>query len=237
MLYFGYTSHWDTEGYKPYMRYTLLDGGGAVAENVAMESWTGPHFLTSAILEEGLNGSEFSMMYNDSSCCNNGHRLNILESLHNRVSIGIAYNATHLYFVEDFENYYVNLSLPINGPNFQIKVIGKPLQTISSSRVLVFFDSLPTPLSRTQLTNGPHSYSQGNFTGGVFPPCLLTCPFYPDKVNEYATVWQVTPTRVDVEFSLSSFVTKYGKGVYTLYLVLDDNSTQLITSLSIFDNG
>ena len=32
MLYSGYFSHWDTQGYKPYMRFVLLGGKGAVAE-------------------------------------------------------------------------------------------------------------------------------------------------------------------------------------------------------------
>lgn len=26
MLYYDYFSHWDTQGYKPYVRYTLLGG-------------------------------------------------------------------------------------------------------------------------------------------------------------------------------------------------------------------
>src|SRR5579862_1491804 len=33
----GYFSHWDVQGYKPYMRYSILNGTGAVEENVAYE--------------------------------------------------------------------------------------------------------------------------------------------------------------------------------------------------------
>jgi uncharacterized protein YkwD len=35
MLTNGYFSHWDTNGYKPYVRYTLAGGQGAVNENIA----------------------------------------------------------------------------------------------------------------------------------------------------------------------------------------------------------
>jgi len=37
MLYYGYFSHNDTQGYKPYMRYSFLGGLGADFENVATE--------------------------------------------------------------------------------------------------------------------------------------------------------------------------------------------------------
>ena len=36
MLKNGYFSHWDMNGYKPYMRYTLAGGQGAVAENMCL---------------------------------------------------------------------------------------------------------------------------------------------------------------------------------------------------------
>src|SRR6267143_4336441 len=36
MAFYGYFSHWDDQGYKPYMRYTLLGGTGGVTENVAL---------------------------------------------------------------------------------------------------------------------------------------------------------------------------------------------------------
>ncbi len=41
MLKNGYVSHWDMNGYKPYMRYTLAGGQGAVAENIAWQGETG----------------------------------------------------------------------------------------------------------------------------------------------------------------------------------------------------
>ena len=117
--YFGYSSHWDTQGYKPYMRYTLLGGRGAVSENVAVGYCTdsGPSFGKVApcnlqTVENALTDSEWDMMNNDSTCCGNGHRADILNPFHNQVSLGIAYNTTSsfVYLVEDFENVYIGFS-------------------------------------------------------------------------------------------------------------------------------
>jgi uncharacterized protein YkwD len=90
MLYYGYFSHFDTQGYKPYMRYSLLGGHGADFENIAYFSYSIDHFTSTSVVEQGIRDLEHSMVYNDSACCNNGHRYNILDHLHNIVSIGLA---------------------------------------------------------------------------------------------------------------------------------------------------
>lgn len=123
MLYYGYFSHWDVQGYKPYMRYTLLGGTGSVEENVAFNycirssdiestSIVQPVPCTIQTIENSLNGSEWAMMYNDALCCDNGHRNNTLDSAHTSVSIGISYNITSeaVFFVEDYENNYLNFT-------------------------------------------------------------------------------------------------------------------------------
>ena len=100
MLQNNFFSHWDTNGYKPYMRYSLAGGKGAVAENIAvMYSHTPDLEATVAELER-------IMMYDDAEW-DWGHRDNILKPFHNKVSIGIAYDNYNLYFVEDFEDDHI----------------------------------------------------------------------------------------------------------------------------------
>jgi len=54
-------------------------------------------------IENGITNSEWSMMYNDEVCCNNGHRMNILSSSYTEVAIGVAYSSSNeIWFVEDF---------------------------------------------------------------------------------------------------------------------------------------
>lgn len=90
MLYYSYFSHFDTQGLKPYMRYSMLGGLGADFENVAYLQYGGTHFTTTDSVEQAIKTLEESMVYNDSACCNNGHRDNIFNPLHNRLSIGVA---------------------------------------------------------------------------------------------------------------------------------------------------
>lgn len=237
MLYFGYFSHFDTQGYKPYMRYTLLGGVGAVEENIAFISWESTYYTGINNVEKSISDLEYSMMYNDSACCSDGHRDNILSPLHNRVSIGVAYNSTALFFVEDFENYYINLQLTLVGSSVSIQ--GTPVNlSQKSSEMAVFYDPIPTSENVSALNNSPHEYDPGTLVGGVFPPCPVVCPYSQTGVTVYASHWEYTPTEVSLSFSLSQFVQRFGPGVYTLYLLAGGNTNTTVdnalTSISIF---
>jgi uncharacterized protein YkwD len=238
MLYYNYFSHWDTQGYKPYMRYTLLGGTGFVDENVAYEFTSTATFTTTTSVEQALKSLEYQMMYNDSVCCQNGHRDNILDPNHDRVSIGIAYSENHVYFVEDFENYYTQLREPIisSTSNGIVQLIGNTTEKINPIEVLVFFDNTPTPLSPSELnTNYSSPYNPGKFTGGALPPCKTNCSVFQGYITVYASIWQVSSSTVDIEFQLGSFVQKYGNGVYTAYLAQgSQTSPDYLTSISIF---
>lgn len=234
MLYFGYFSHWDTQGFKPYMRYTLLGGVGAVQENIAYEFWSGPHFTTTNSVEAAISSLEFSMMYNDSICCNNGHRDNILNPLHNRVSIGIAYNTTRLFFVEDFENFYVNMTWSVS-PGYEVSFTGVPVSTsVKGSSIAVFYDPTPEPMSVLALNTGPREYTPGTLIGGVMQPCSYLCPYFSNGITVYASRWVYTPSQLNIIFSLSKFIQQNGPGVYTLYMLTGSSTDTAITSISIF---
>ncbi len=237
MLYFNYFSHFDNQGYKPYMRYTLLGGTGAVEENVAYESWSGPHYFRVTDVERTINVLESQMMYNDSQCCNNGHRLNILNSMHTRVSIGIAFDSTRVYFVEDFENYYANVKFSVTTQNYVVSIAGAPLEPTQPTEIAVFYDSPPQPQTVAQLNSGPHEYDSGSLTGGVLPHCSFSCPYFPGGITVYANTWQYSPTQVDLVFSMKNFIQKYGAGVYTIYLMSSSSTSSATTSLSIFVGG
>lgn len=156
-MYFGYFSHWDTQGYKPYMRYTLLGGRGAVAENIALDFCQDSthRYLepcTIQTIENAINDSEWSMMNNDTTCCNNDHKAEILDPFHNRVSIGIAWNATssRIYFVEDFENsYFVTSKFSYSSAVVSIQTSqATALELNTNMSILeIDYDSLPQPIA------------------------------------------------------------------------------------------
>jgi uncharacterized protein YkwD len=219
MLFFGYFSHWDTQGLKPYVRYSLLNGTGAVEENVAFESTRLPAFTSLGDMESAIARLEYQMMNNDSACCDNGHRTNILDPLHNMVSIGIAYNATRLYIVQDFENRYLTLANPIV-TNEDVTIDANSSIHLTNVQLVIYHDPSPSNLTDAQLGATPYSgsYDAGEFVGGVVPACMLECESYQNGLTVSANRWSVTNSTVQIGFHLTKFVSIYGSGVYTVYL-------------------
>jgi len=241
MLYFGYFSHYDTQGYKPYMRYTLLGGRGADAENVAYFYYSIPHFTSTGAVESAIQDLEHSMVYNDSACCNNGHKYNILDPLHNLVSIGVAYNSTYVYFDEEFENVYVNLTLTVASASstdpYFVTLRGTPTQSVATpNSIYIAFDDTPSPENTSQLNAGPHEYGPGTLVGGVLPPTGLFggCGQFSTGTTVCAKTWTFASSGVDIAFSLADFVRNYGPGVFTVYLITGSSTDSAITTISIF---
>lgn len=240
MLYYGYFSHFDTQGYKPYMRYTLLGGQGADFENVAFYSYSATYYTSTSAAEGAIKTLEHSMVYDDVACCNNGHRYNILDPLHNVVSIGVAYNGTHLYFDEEFENDYINLNLKATSASssnpYYVTMTGTPTQKFATpNSIWIAFDGTPTAETPAQLNSGPHEYSPGTLEGGVLPKSgFLGCEQFVRGTTVCADKWVFSSTSVDIAFSLNEFVKNYGPGVYTIYLITGSDTNSAITTLSVF---
>jgi uncharacterized protein YkwD len=241
MLYYGYFSHYDTQGYKPYMRYSLLGGVGADFENVAYFSYSVNHFTSTSAVEGAIKALEHSMVYNDSSCCANGHRYNILSPLHNMVSVGVAYNGTAVLFDEEFENDYLGLNFSYTGPSlsnpYYVTMIGAPTQHVPTpNSIYIAFDSTPSPETPAQLDNAPHEYGPGTLVGGVVPRfgILGDCAQFASGTTVCADSWKFTSTSVDIAFSLEEFIKNYGPGVYTIYLITGSSTSSAITTISVF---
>lgn len=224
MLRNHYFSHWDTNDYKPYMRYTLCGGNGSVAENIAWQHSNGPFNI-----KEGIENLEWSMMEEDSEW-NWGHRDNILDASHNRVSIGIAYDSSNLYLVEDFEDVYVTWSSFTNSGT-QVVMNG----TISKSdflisHVAIYYDGISN-LTTQQLATAPYngSYDMGTFVGMALPSGWVS----PEGTTITAETWSQIGTDFQIDFDFSPAFAQYGKGVYTLYLTT--KSSDFLTSFSIWD--
>lgn len=241
MLYYNYFSHFDTQGYKPYMRYSLLGGLASDFENVAFLEYPFNHFTSTQSVEDAVKTLEHSMVYNDSACCNNGHRYNILDPLRNKVSLGVAYDGTRVYFDEEFENNYVALSFKAtNGtaPSpYYVTMTGVPTQQIAApNSIYIAYDPTPTAETDTQLNNGPHEYGPGTLTGGVLPPNgpLGGCGQFASGITVCADKWTFDSSKMDIEFSMSEFVKGYGSGVYTIYLITGSDTNSAITTICVF---
>jgi hypothetical protein len=235
MLKNGYFSHWDMNGYKPYMRYTLAGGKGAVAENCAWEWLTGNVFGID--VKSALKDLEWNMMYNDSAS-GWGHKDNILNPIHSRVSIGIAYDHNHVYFVEDFEDDYISWSqLSVDNNEVAMQGIIQSQQT-NIQQIAVYYDN-PSPLTVNQLNNPPyqHSYDAGTLVAIVVPPLPAGQYYDWSGITEEGIVannWTQNGNDFQISFSLSQIVVINGKGVYTLYLYTGSDPVDCITTHSIW---
>jgi hypothetical protein len=241
MLINGYLSHWDTQGLKPYMRYTIAGGSEYVSENVAFIRTVGG-YRTTASVEDAVKRLEYEMVYNDAAH-NWGHRDNILDSYHTGVSIGIAYNVDSVYLVQDFTSDYLNWTVPIT-------VSGTGIVTLSGTfsgangvtgngiqMMQIFYDSAPSLLNSSQLSVSPYNsiYGEGTFVAGVVQQGFTVL----QGATVMASQWEATRTSVSMTFNLGPVIRSNGQGCYTLYMAWQSSSGKqvLLTSYTIFVNA
>ena len=228
MLKNNFFSHWDMNGYKPYMRYTLAGGRGSVSENCAAQLG----FYSN--IKETLRDMEWRMMYDDADS-DWGHRDNILDPLHNKVSIGIAFDNNDVYLVQDFEDDYISWSTLSLSNEVQMQgTVLKAGETIS--QVAIFFDD-PTSLTTQQLSNVPYQggYDAGTYVGMVVSPPPAGSQYLPPEegILIIANIWSESEQNFSIRFDMSNAFAQHGKGVYTLYLWTA--SDEYLTSLSIWN--
>jgi hypothetical protein len=229
MLRFRYFSHMNINGLKPYARYGAAGGKGAVFENIAYCTSSPPMFATANSVTSVLEKLEWDMMYDDAKS-KNLHRDNILNPFHNRVSIGVAFDNESVYFVQDFENSYLQIAEPFVPLDHEFMISGDTSVNVEKPNVAIYFDSWPTQieLSRIQydLKYGG-SYAMGDFVGGVFPESEKGRSYYPDSVTVYSSQWSISSNKIFLRFSLSPFVREKGKGLYTVCVSAEGQRTAL----------
>ena len=157
MLKEGFLSHWDLDGLIPAMRYTLAGGTNYVRENASGmigtrgEDW-GPPYRKQGwreLIDELHHGLINSP----------GHRRNILNKWHQKLSLGIACNQYICSAVQNFEGDYVTFT---KAPR------------ISGSGVLTFSGSLKGGFTMSSVQvwyhEPPHALTPGQldatYTGG-----------------------------------------------------------------------
>jgi uncharacterized protein YkwD len=234
MLDNHYLAHWGTDGFKPYMRYTLEGGLNYEGENCAYSTGSGPV----DVIQE-IQSLEHIMVFDDAGS-NWLHRDNILNKWHKKVNIGIAYNNNSAALVQQFEGDYLEYFQPptITGDQLSLSFRFKQTDFILNN-VSIAYDSLPQPLTGDQLNGGPyHSYSLGERLGYIVPPPPPGQQYVdlPDDVI-ISKRWDMDQSgqfyiKADIGPVLSS-----GKGVYTIVLVaVTGNDSINLSNYSIFVN-
>src|SRR2546425_1639499 len=145
MLKLQYFSHWNSDGLKPYVTYTMLGGRGDVRENISYvvaHCFSGNCYANAFDPFKEIKDSEYNMVYQDASS-DWGHRDNILDPNHTNVNFGIVFDNNRFYFVEHFENNIINWhAAQLVGSELHLS--GSLPALYSLSQILVYTDPSPT---------------------------------------------------------------------------------------------
>ena len=226
----GSLSHLTTDGLKPYMLYSLYNGTGYVQQNVAQIRYVLPtdegqkndqkssnvcknndnNNIYCPILDpyKAIKDLEYSMINNDSKCCSDGHKSNILNKFHTHVSLGIAYNKYHLVLVQNFENQYLGSNYTIekneNEIKLQARILDQSKYNFTINHVSFFLDDHPTNLSYEKNKN-KNSYDLGDLKLMVSKPLSLY-EKYVQGNDSYRIVeadkWNSTTSNINLEMNL-----------------------------------
>lgn len=234
-------SHWMSNGEKPYMTYTRLDGTGYVSQNVGFSGFVDPEECANynVICEkidpfDSIAQSEYSMMYDD-AFSDWGHRDNILRPYHTHVSLGIAYDDYTFVLVQNFEDNYLVSNNPISVSGNHV-TINSELKSGDVQNIGIFYDSLPTPELYLQHRNDGY-YGMGDMVAVVVSPPPPNS--YYDQPFGYTLIeadrWNAGNS-VLIDFDLSPVLTR--PGVYTVGVWVDEGEESfMITSYTLFYRG
>ncbi|HZC21009.1 MAG TPA: CAP domain-containing protein [Nitrososphaeraceae archaeon] len=238
-------SHWTTDGMKPYMRYSIYNGTGYVSQNIAITSISGAGTINPYT---EINGSEWQFVNNDTICCNDGHRHNILDKHHTQVSIGIAYNDHFFALVQNFENNYIQFNQPFIQDKTHVQISGRllPEKNNNIDGIDIYYDKTPTPSVYEQHKNDK-SYGPGQAVASVFNPLNFNLWIVYIREHIYSSIgisqnislipadkWSIDDQTIDIRFDLSPILKN--DGVYNIVTFREDEQKNQfpVTTYSVF---
>jgi uncharacterized protein YkwD len=239
-------SHWMSNGEKPYMTYSKYGGTGSIGQNVAIAGFSKAQYelcIDNTLYDceridplVTIQELQHEMMYNDTECCADGHRNNILNKYRTDVSIGIVYDKYYLAFVQNFENNY-GLEIAVVGDSLGISGL---LATGTIDHVAINYDEIPTAEIYDQ-NKRLLSYSGGKLVAVVVKP--LAPGFFYEQPEDYRIIiadkWDARDGGpVDISFDLPRAVD--ADGVYTVSVVAtagENGETFEAAAYSVFINS
>ena len=173
--------HWDTNGLKPYMRYTLAGGEQYSAENVFAIDFC-PDDLDQYHLETPTEQIDFAM---DLFLNSPGHRQNILNPHHRNVGIGITYRPPTIWFVQLFVGDYIEYETKPTIESGMLTLCGQIKNGADISgrlSMMIYYDRPPNPLTRGQLSR-TYCYTNGLPIAGLRPPLEAGSSYTQDEAT------------------------------------------------------
>ena len=179
-------SHWGSDGLKPYMRYSLAGGYQYNVENASGSSYcpraSDGYYLPGPSIEHEIREAMKGLMGSP------GHRANLLDPLHRKVNIGLAWDEYSFVVIQHFEGDYVEFDVM---PSIEEGVLsmsgmvkgGVTFEADEDLRIAVTYDPPPHPLSRGQLAR-TYCYDIGLPVASLRPPLTGDWYYTEDEFSE-----------------------------------------------------
>lgn len=190
------SSHWGTDGLKPYMRYSLAGGYQSNGENGSGNDYcikASDGYRAIVSVKNEINDAMAGWMSSP------GHRSNILDPWHKKVNIGIAYDRYNAPMYQHFEGDYVEYDRMPAIDNGILSLSGKTKNGAQFREegdliVSVFYDPPPNDLARGQVAR-TYCYDNGRQLAALREP--LTGGYY-WPTDEFTKDYQPCPDPYDV---------------------------------------
>lgn len=228
MLRDRYFSHWNTQGLKPYMRYSRFGGRDAVTENLSFSEGGGYYDtvdrLTNILMEMHLR------MFNEKPP-NDGHRQAIIYPYNTHIGIGIAFDENRVKLAEEFICRYTDINpVPTEvKTGEQINFSGKisNFKEYELAGISLFYEESPQLLTREELNSlGSYSFPQNEV---ILKPILSGNIIYTD-----GSKGEIDYKRSNGNFSCQLAFSKERKGICTVVVWLKKEKEKFqATNISI----
>jgi uncharacterized protein YkwD len=197
----GYISHWNESGELPYHRYAFAGGVDHVSENASGESFTGSYLVNDRTKAEMM--IKFHGFFMAEKAPADGHKLNIIDPVHNYVGIGLYLDKSEFRYYEEFiDRYYEFGKIPqsVNrGEQFSITVSTKKGYYISY--IAAYYEKALQSRSTAWLER---SGSYQDFT---------------ENIAFEIGPWDISPYRVDRTYTIPISFSK--PGIYYIQIYQD----------------
>ena len=168
------SSHWGTDGLKPYHRYSLAGGYQVNGENVSSHNECG---LADTLLYWNADPMEMVTDTVEGWLESPGHRETMLSSEYRKVNVGLAWDRNVFKAIQHFEGDYVEMNrLPVIEDDV-LEMEGDLSSSYTfTGRVplmaYIVYDPRPRKLTGGQLAR-TYCYGHGEYIGGLMPPSRL----------------------------------------------------------------
>ncbi len=191
-----FSAHWGSDGFKPYMRYTLAGGQQYSAENISGLDYCvtkSDGYRANISVTQDIRESMTGLMESP------GHRRNILNPYHRKVNIGLAWDDYNFNIVQLFVGDYVEYHATPHIENGILTLSGKVNETVrindeNALEAQIYYDPLPFALTRGQLSR-TYCVTGGRKVAALRPPLE---PNWHYNSDSFETVQSVCPDPYDV---------------------------------------